>query len=392
MDFLKRSIVLQTIIPVIILLVTSLIITVLLVPMTVQENSALYMIAAQLLVFFILIIYLSVKLQSINSRLKTVSDGIKKAANGNLTFHSNVTGDDEISIVEQNLNEAVANTRSAIREIAQSASHLLNESRNLNSVNNVAKDTILRQKDETEQVASAMSQMSDVVNDVSSSASGATDATNHADSEAQKGRQIVSEAISSINELAQEVTGATNVIQQLEQDSNQIGTVLDVIGGIAEQTNLLALNAAIEAARAGEQGRGFAVVADEVRTLAGRTQQSTSEIQSMIEKLQAGVRNAVTVMDKSGSYTQNSVECAQSAGEVLNDITNTVMNINNMNTQILNAAQQQSAMSSEVSSNIDRINRAADQSVESINNASIGSENLQKLANDLEALANRFSY
>jgi len=232
--------------------------------------------------------------------------------------------------------------------------------------------------------------MSIAIQEVANSISNSTVAIQHADEEAQNGSIIVSETINSINALAQEVNNAVTVIEKLEQDSNQIGSVLDVIGGIAEQTNLLALNAAIEAARAGEQGRGFAVVADEVRTLAGRTQQATSEIQSMIEQLQAGVKNAVVVMNKSGTYTEDSVSKATSAGEMLNEITNTVTTINEMSALIASSAEEQSVVAGEVSNNVSRINQGAEHSMDVTKKATLASEKVEQLAVDLQNLSHKF--
>jgi methyl-accepting chemotaxis protein len=190
--------------------------------------------------------------------------------------------------------------------------------------------------------------------------------------------------------LAAEIESASEVIRNLEKDSNQIGSILDVIKGIAEQTNLLALNAAIEAARAGEQGRGFAVVADEVRTLASRTQESTEEIQSMIEKLQSGAKVAVSVMSDSRKYADDSVSHAKSAGEALEMITQSISTITEMNTQIATAAEEQSAVSEEINGNIVNINHAAEEAAEGANSTSTESERLAEMAKELQLLVHQF--
>ncbi|NOQ17595.1 MAG: DUF3365 domain-containing protein, partial [Methyloprofundus sp.] len=315
------------------------------------QMNALKIVAILALILIAIVILMIVKFNGINQRLKNFGGSLAKATAGDLTTRADASGSDEIANVCQQYNELIGATQAMVNDMTLASENLLTEAHDLHSVAGASSKNINQQKLETELVAAAMGQMSSAIHEVASSIANTTTAIKHADTEAQHGSQIVTETITSINALSTEVSNAISVIQQLEHESNQIGTVLDVIGGIAEQTNLLALNAAIEAARAGEQGRGFAVVADEVRTLAGRTQQSTSEIQSMIEKLQAGVKNAVTVMNKSGSYTKDSVERATSAGDVLNEITSTVTTINDMSALIVNAAEEQSKVSDEVSNN-----------------------------------------
>ena len=198
------------------------------------------------------------------------------------------------------------------------------------------------------------------------------------------------QASNSIDELANEVESAASVIQQLASDSDSIGTVLDVIKGIAEQTNLLALNAAIEAARAGEQGRGFAVVADEVRTLAGRTQESTQEIEAMIDKLQSGAKNAVTAMEAGQEKASIGVAQTKQAGEALAAITRAVTTISDMNTHIASSAEEQSATTEEMNKNIININQLADQTANSAQQSTAASAELSKLATDLQNLVSQF--
>ncbi len=222
------------------------------------------------------------------------------------------------------------------------------------------KGMILEQKDEVDKVATAMTEMSATVHEVARNATEAAEAAQRADEETTKGKMVVSQAIEAIDLLANEVNDAAQVIHRLEQDSDEIGAVLDVIRGIAEQTNLLALNAAIEAARAGEQGRGFAVVADEVRTLAQRTQQSTQEIQNMIERLQSGAQDAVKAMEQGRSRAQVGVEQAAEAGTSLETIAQAVGTISDMNTQIATAAEEQSVVAEEINLNIVSISDMAD--------------------------------
>jgi len=354
----------------------------------IEAIKVVVMLAAILLTIVIVMAY---RFKGINGRLQSFAESLSKAAQGDLRARADITGEDEISKVCQQYNALMDVTQSTVHEIEATSEQLLTEAHQLHSSTEKSSQTIIQQKQETEQVAAAMGQMSSAIHEVSGSIANTSSAIEQADNEAQQGRQIVANVITSIDSLSKEVGNAVTVIQQLENDSTQIGTVLDVIGGIAEQTNLLALNAAIEAARAGEQGRGFAVVADEVRTLAGRTQQSTSEIQSMIEKLQAGVKNAVDVMNKSGAHTQTSVDHATSAGNILQDITQSVTTINDMSRVIASAAEEQSAVSDEVSKNVNHISSSAEQSVELINKNTQASEKLEQMARNLQVLAQKFS-
>jgi methyl-accepting chemotaxis protein len=201
---------------------------------------------------------------------------------------------------------------------------------------------------------------------------------------------VVRNSVNGIRSLAENVEEAAGVIHRLEQDSEQIGTILDVIRGIADQTNLLALNAAIEAARAGEQGRGFAVVADEVRTLAQRTQQSTQEIQAMIEQLQEGSRNAVQVMELGRQRTEESVDLSSRAGTSLDAITSAVSRITDMNLQIASAAQEQSTVAEEMARNINQISEVSDETSHGAQQTEDASQQLSQLASELQTLVQQF--
>ncbi|MFZ5593945.1 MAG: methyl-accepting chemotaxis protein [Pseudomonadota bacterium] len=247
-----------------------------------------------------------------------------------------------------------------------------------------------QQRSETDRVATAMNEMSATVQEVARNAGQAANAAHQADEAARSGRQIVMQSIDAIDALAREVEHTAQVIQKLETESGSIGTVVDVIKSIAEQTNLLALNAAIEAARAGEQGRGFAVVADEVRTLASRTQQSTQEIQQMIQRLQHGASEAVQVMIQGRSQAQASVQQAAKAGESLEAITRAVSNITDMNTQIASAAEEQSAVAEEINRNILIISQVGDQSATGAQQTAAASEELARLAIQLRSLVTQF--
>ena len=246
------------------------------------------------------------------------------------------------------------------------------------------------QMSEVEQVATAMNEMTATVHEVAQNAALTASSTESADQEVINGKNIVDDTINRINGLADEVEKAVQTINKLAEDTDQIGSVVDVIRGVSEQTNLLALNAAIEAARAGEQGRGFAVVADEVRTLASRTQDATSEIQSMIESLQLSAKQASEVMVKSQESANGSVEQARAAGQSLETITSAVKTITDMSAQIATAAEEQSAVSEEINRNIINISTATDQTLNATQEASQANSKLADATTRLDTMVKQF--
>ena len=271
-----------------------------------------------------------------------------------------------------------------LREIMESTNKVSADAEQMVAVAQQSMDGILRQRSETEQVATAMNQMTASVHEVArSAANGATIAQKTA-TQSRDGSKVVSDTIHGINALAANVEKAASVIHDLEKDSESIGSVLDVIQGIAEQTNLLALNAAIEAARAGEQGRGFAVVADEVRSLASRTQESTQEIQAIIEKLQARSKQAVNVMTDGQKQAQSGVDLAQAAGNALSEISSGIDELDRVSTQIAVAAEQQGTVSEEINRNVFNINDISVQNAEAANISSATSQELASLAKGVE--------
>ena len=253
-----------------------------------------------------------------------------------------------------------------------------------------ANDGARQQQQEIDQLASAMNEMAATAGEIARNASQAADAAHSADKEAQQGRNVVNEAVRAINALAEKVRESDVIITQLEGDSDRIGTVLDVIRGIAEQTNLLALNAAIEAARAGEQGRGFAVVADEVRTLASRTQASTQEIQAMIEELQERTKVAARTMQEGSEHAVSGVEKVTRSGEALQQIAKAVSIITDMNNQIATASEEQSAVAEEINRNVVSISDLANAAFDHAGGTLRTSEALHELSQELDEQVQKF--
>ena len=235
-----------------------------------------------------------------------------------------------------------------------------------------------------------MNEMNATVHDVAQNASSAADAARAADEAANEGRNVVQTTVQAIDRLASEVEQANGVIGKLKQESEQIGSVLDVIRNIADQTNLLALNAAIEAARAGEQGRGFAVVADEVRSLASRTQESTQEIQQMMERLQNGTGEAVRVMHSSQEKTRETVAKAQLAGTSLESIKASVSTIHAMNTQIASAAEEQGVVANEINRSVVNIADISKKTAQGSSNSAEASRTLATLGEEMHGLVKQF--
>jgi len=314
------------------------------------------------------------------------------AGEGDLTRRLEEHGRNEVAELGQAFNQFAEKVRRLVSEVAGSTSQVAAAAEEMSAITDEFNRDVAQQRHEIEQVATAMNEMTATVQDVARNAAQAAASAQAADREAQQGQQVVHETVSSIESVSVEVEHTASAIQRLEADSQSISAVLEVIRGVAEQTNLLALNAAIEAARAGEQGRGFAVVADEVRTLASRTQQSTLEIQQVIEQLQSGARNAAEVMHRGRAQVDSSVLQAQQAGSSLTSITSAVASISDMNTQIASAAEQQSAVSDEISQNVVNINQVADRVTESASQTAQASSQLAHLAVGLQSLVGQFKY
>ena len=309
---------------------------------------------------------------------------------GNLRARLQVKGKTEMDWVGSSFNNFVKKIAKTVDDIGHTSDQLASASQELSLISTETEQGVERQQQETTQVATAMEEMTATVQEVARNAVNASEAAKKAETEAVKSKQVVDQTVDAINTLASEVETAGNVIHELEADSESIGEVLSVIQGIAEQTNLLALNAAIEAARAGEQGRGFAVVADEVRTLASRTQNSTQEIQKTIERLQSRARKAVKVMENSQKQASVSVEQATSAGEVISSINVRIGTINDMNNHIASAAEEQSVVAEEINRNINNISVVSEQSSNGASKTSNACNELQALADQLRKTVGHF--
>ncbi|BAZ93559.1 hypothetical protein TspCOW1_15020 [Thiohalobacter sp. COW1] len=324
------------------------------------------------------------------SKLRRISEVANAIAQNDVSHTCTMESHDLIGEIITSFNQMADNLRSVIGEISGATAQLASAAEEMSAVTDEASRGVQQQQSEIEHVASAMNEMTTTVGDVAQNAANAAQHAQQADADAKGGALVATEALGGIDNLVNEMERAGGVIHKLETESENIGMVLDVIRGIAEQTNLLALNAAIEAARAGEQGRGFAVVADEVRHLASRTQQSTQEIQEMIERLQVGATDAVKVMQEAQNMARESAEQVEKAAESLGGIAAAVSQINDMNTQIASAAEEQSAVAGEINANVGNIRDVADKTAAGAQQTASASEELARLSATLQGLMGRF--
>ncbi|SHN26538.1 methyl-accepting chemotaxis protein [Pseudomonas asturiensis] len=315
---------------------------------------------------------------------------VDRIASGDLSQTMVVTRRDELGVLQQGIQRMGTTLRELIGGIRDSVVQIASAAEELSAVTEQTSAGVNSQKVETDQVATAMHEMSATVAEVARNAEQASEAASTADKEARAGDKVVSEAIGQIERLAAEVVRSSDAMTLLEQESDKIGKVMDVIKAVAEQTNLLALNAAIEAARAGEAGRGFAVVADEVRGLAQRTQQSTEEIENLVAALQNGTRQVSSIMLSSRELTVSSVQLSRKAGTSLNSITQTVSNIQAMNQQIAAAAEEQSAVAEEISRSIVNVRDVSEQTASASEETAASSVELARLGGQLQTMVSHF--
>ncbi|AZE81798.1 Methyl-accepting chemotaxis sensor/transducer protein [Pseudomonas orientalis] len=314
----------------------------------------------------------------------------ERVASGDLSHNLESARQDELGQLQRAMQSMTLGLRTLIGGISDGVTQIASAAEQLSAVTEQTSAGVNSQKIETDQVATAMNEMAATVQEVARNAEEASEAAVAADLQAREGDKVVGEAIAQIERLATEVGNSTLAMGDLKRESDKIGSVLDVIKSVAQQTNLLALNAAIEAARAGEAGRGFAVVADEVRSLAQRTQKSTEEIEELILGLQNGTQQVATIMDNSRSLTDSSVELTRRAGSALESITRTVSTIQAMNSQIATAAEQQSAVAEEINRSVLNVRDVSEQTSAASEETAASSAELARLGIYLQTLVGRF--
>jgi methyl-accepting chemotaxis protein len=359
----------------------------------VDKNADLLKIAVVLLIVIILLslLFSYVMRRELCTPINRLRDTVERIQkDSDLTIRFEVKSMDEIGVTGNAFNLMMDQFADIVRQVCQSCAEVDSAIAELVDLMQKAKDGVLNQQQATEQVASAITEMAQTVQSVAESTENATKSTEEAKVAATEGHNMVDNSISETQGLSTLIADANNAIVGVEKSSSKIGTVLDVIRSISEQTNLLALNAAIEAARAGEAGRGFAVVADEVRTLAQRTQQSTSEINEIITSLQSGTHDAVLLMANGNTDAQNVSQQADSAGVALQTIEEKVLEINNLNMMIATAAEEQSVVADDITRNVVNINDSFEITTTAVEATVDASENLLGLSHHLATLVKQF--
>jgi methyl-accepting chemotaxis protein len=363
----------------------------------IQQDSASGVSNAITLIFIVVLISIIVSVviatltvRSISIPLAKVNQILGVVASGDMTQKLDDSAQDEFGELARNCNKVIANLQQLIQGIISRSTQLAAASEQTSAITVQTTQAIREQKSQVTQAATATTEMSSTAQGVLQSSNDAVAEIKNADNEAERVKGISLENKSIILQLSHEVEQASVVINKLHKDSASIGSILDVIRGIAEQTNLLALNAAIEAARAGEQGRGFAVVADEVRSLASKTQASTQEIQAMIQVLQSGAQAAVEAMNKGKKQAENCVAKTEVATKALDSITHAVHLAHDMSTQISDAAKEQNQVSHEISKLLESIVSIAEETASGAEQTSESSHEVARLAEELRVSVDQF--
>ncbi len=331
-------------------------------------------------------------IRRINLALNQIQSTACKVSDGDLTQRVQLEGTDELSMLSQNVDEIVMKFQNVISNMNECAIQLASSAEESSAVAVQTKQNVIDQQMQTQLVATAIHEFASTVQEVAHSAASAAEASDEADLATTNGKQVVENTISMIEALNQEIAQSAKIIQKLTEQSDQIGGVIDVIEGISEQTNLLALNAAIEAARAGEAGRGFAVVADEVRSLASRTQGSTIEIKTMIQSLQTSSQESMQRMEHGAEQAKMTTEMATQAGMALETIASSVEKINSMNVQIATAAEQQTSVTNEINQNVTSINDISVQTAAGAEQSSSATLELARLTEDMRGNVSQYRY
>ncbi|AAZ34451.1 methyl-accepting chemotaxis protein [Pseudomonas savastanoi pv. phaseolicola] len=351
-------------------------------------NLNLYMgIGIAFVAAFLLALFIS---RVISSPISSALVSAQRIAGGDLTQPIVSTHRDEAGLMLTALSDMQNSLKSTIGQISSAADQLASAAEELNAVTEEGSRGLMRQNDEIQLAATAVTEMTAAVEEVARNAMSTSDASKRTSTEAATGRDQARDAVSAINNVSAEISSSTSMVEELAGRVREIGQVLDVIRGIAEQTNLLALNAAIEAARAGEQGRGFAVVADEVRALAARTQASTGEIETMIGSVQASADQAVRAMGNSRTLASNTQSLAQATGQSLERIAQSIAEINDRNMLIATASEEQSHVAREVDRNLINIQDLSTQTAAGAHQTSASSQELSRLAISFNNLVGKF--
>ncbi|MFT5807637.1 MAG: methyl-accepting chemotaxis protein [Moritella dasanensis] len=358
-----------------------------------EKNNELNIFYTILIILFVVcvVILLSIYI-SLTETIRSISRVAQNVSNGDLSENVKIVSSDELAIIAQHFNSTIDGMRTLVKQLNSSAVDVHSSVQDIKDKTNSAETTITAQQTETHQIAAAIKLMAATSTDMAANANDATGATHDAERAVLEGKQVVDQTIIAINAIASEVETSSATIQKLENHCADIGGVVEVIRSIADQTNLLALNAAIEAARAGEQGRGFAVVADEVRTLASRTQQSTNEIQVMIERVQAGAKESVKVMAVGREQANMGVMQAKEASNTFEAITLSVDKIVAINDQIASAIEEQSLAAAEIERNVSNVSAGADSARTVATGATQSAHNLLTVADKLTEVAEEYAF